>query len=222
MNKRKRIDVSLLASPAGRHFRSRHDGKCLGPGSPQSAAQSAGARQGAGDAAVSASKFLTIPGLVPLSMEGVQRDIGLTPEQKQQLKAVSDGYVASMQQLDKSFSEFSPEEQQNRAKDINDQVAQLARNAQRKAEAILTPQQLQAVERIAFQLSAAGALSDPGLQEKLGLSPEQRQRLNAVYEQAGEKMQQLQRDTATQVMQLLDEEQSAELKKQIDAQPKTR
>ena len=60
------------------------------------------------------------------------------------------------------------------------------------------------------------------MQEKLGLSPEQRQRLNAVYEQAGEKMQQLQRDTATQVMQLLDEEQAAELKKQIDAQPKTR
>ena len=48
-----------------------------------------------------------------------------------------------MQQLDKSFRELSPEEQQTRAKDFSDQVAQLARNAQRKAEAILTPQQLQ-------------------------------------------------------------------------------
>jgi hypothetical protein len=155
-------------------------------------------------------------------MEGVQREIGLTPGQRQQLKAVSDGYVASMQRLGKSFSEFSPEEQQKRAKDINDQVAQLARNAQRKAEAILAPQQLHIVERIAFQLSAAGALSDPGLQEKLGLSMEQRQRLNAVYEQAGEKLQQLQRDTAIRVMQLLNEQQAAELKKQIDAQPKAR
>ena len=100
---------------------------------------------------------------MPLSMEGVQREIGLTPEQKQQLKAVSDGYVASMQQLGKSFRELSPEEQQKRAKDISDQAAQFARNAQRKAEAILTPQQLQVVEKIAFQLSAAGALSDPGL-----------------------------------------------------------
>ncbi len=169
-----------------------------------------------------ASKFLSIPGLVPLSMEGVQRDIGLTPEQRQQLKAVSAGYAASMQRLGKSFNEFSPEEQQKRAKDINDQVAQLARNAQRKAEAILTPQQLRVVERIAFQLSAAGALSDPGLQDKLNLSPEQRQRLNAVYEQAGDKMQQLQRDTATRVMQLLNEEQATELKKQIDAQQKAR
>jgi hypothetical protein len=168
--------------------------------------------------AASTGKFIRIPGLTPLSMEGVQREIGVTPEQKQQLKAVSDGFAASFQRLDKSFREFSPEEQKTRAKEFSDQVGQFARNARRKAEAILTPRQLQAVEKIAFQLSAAGALSDPGLQEKLGLSPQQRRRLTAVYEQAGEKMQQLQRDTATQVMQLLDEEQSAQLKKQLDAQ----
>ncbi|MGO9109614.1 MAG: hypothetical protein ACLP9L_10295 [Thermoguttaceae bacterium] len=183
------------------------------PGPAGSAAESS---------AASSSKFLAIPGLMPLSMEAVQREISLSAEQKRQLKTVSDGLAASIKQLGKSFNEFSAEEQQTRAKDINDQVAQLARNAQRKAEAILTPQQLRAVGKIAFQLSAAGALSSPELQEKIDLSPEQRKRLTAIYEQAGEKMQQLQRDTAAQVMQLLDEEQAAELKKQLDAQPKTR
>jgi len=187
------------------------------PGSKQGAAGNS-----AGPSAASSSKFLTIPGLIPLSMEGVQRDIGLKPEQKLQLKAVSDGYVSSMQQLGKSFRELSPEEQQKQTKDFSDQASQLARNARRKAEAILTPQQLHTVEKIVFQLSAAGALSDPGLQEKLGLSPEQRQRLTSIYEHAGEKMQQLQRDTAAQVIQLLDEGQSAELKKQIDTQQKIR
>jgi len=169
-----------------------------------------------------AGKFLTIPGLMPLSMEGVQREIGLTPEQKQQLKAVSDGYVASMQQLGKSFRELSPEEQQKKGKETSDQVARFSRSAQRKAEAILAPQQLQVVEKIAFQLSAAAALPDPALQEKLGLNSEQRQRLTAVYEQAGEKMQKLQRETAVQVMQLLDDEQTAALKKELDAQQKPR
>jgi Spy/CpxP family protein refolding chaperone len=169
-------------------------------------------------AVVSSSKFLTIPGLMPLGMLGVQRDISLTPEQKQELKAVSDGYVASVQKLGKSFREFSPEEQQTRAKDIRDQVTRLARNAQHKAEAILNPEQLEVVEKITFQLAAANFLSDPRMQEKLGLSPLQRQRLSVVYEQAGEKMQQIQRDTAAQVSRLLDEDQTAELKKQIDAQ----
>ncbi len=193
-----------------------------GPRQEGSAAGPTYSGEGAGPSAAASSKFLTIPGLMPLSMEGVQREIGLTSGQKQQLKAVSAGYMASMQQLGKSFREFSPEEQQSRSKDINDQVAQLARNAQRKAEAILTPKQLQAVEKIAFQLSATGALADPGLQEKLGLSPVQRQRLTTIYEQAGEKMQQLQRDTAAQVMQLIDAEQAAELKKLIDAEQKPR
>jgi hypothetical protein len=163
-----------------------------------------------------------IPGLTPLSMEGVQHDIGLAPEQKQQLKAVSDGFATSLQKLDKSYAELSAEEQQSRGKSFSDQASQLAHNARRKAEAILTPRQLQTIEKIAFQLSAAGALSDPALQAKIGLSAEQRQRLTVVYEKAGEKMQQLQRDTATQVMQLLDAEQAAELKKQIESQPATR
>ena len=98
----------------------------------------------------------------------------------------------------------------------------MVRNAQRKAETILTPPQLRVVEKIAFQLSAAAALANPALQDKLDLSPEQRRRLTAIYEQAGEKMQQLQRDTAVQVMQLLDADQTAELKNQLDAKPKTR
>ena len=176
----------------------------------------------AGPSAAFSHKFLTIPGLMPLSMEGVQREIGLTPEQKQQLKAVSEAYVASMRQFGKSFQDLSPEEQQTQGKDISDQAAQVARSTQRKAAAILTPSQLQVVEKIAFQLSAAAVLSQPSMQAKLDLSPEQRRRLDAVYEQAGEKMQQLQRDTAAQVIQLLDAEQAAELKKQIETPPKPR
>ena len=63
-------------------------------------------------------------------------------------------------------------------------------------------------------------MSNPALQEKVRLTAEQRQKLTAVYEKAGEKMQQLQRDTAEQVMLLLDEEQAAELKKQMQPGPK--
>jgi hypothetical protein len=171
-------------------------------------------------AAVASSKFLAIPGLAPLGMETVQREIGVAPDQKRQLKAISDGLAASFQRMNSSFRGMSQEEQQNRSKEYSDQASQLARNAQQKAEAILTPAQLQAVKKIAFQLSAAGALSDPGLQEKVGLTAEQRKRLDAVYGQSSEKMQLLQRDTATQVIQLLKEEQVAELKKLLGSEQK--
>jgi len=166
----------------------------------------------------STGKFLMIPGMVPLSMEAVQRDIGLTADQRQQLKAVSDTFAASIRQLSKSMELVSPEDQERRGKEANDRAAQFARTAQHKAEAILSPQQLKVVQRIGFELSASAALADPSTQEKMGLSPEQRNRLNAVYEKAGEKMQQVQRETAAQVMELLDDDQAAALKRQVDSQ----
>ncbi len=73
------------------------------------------------------------------------------------------------------------------------------------------------MKKVAFELSATLALADPKTQEKIGLTAEQRERLNQVFEQAGEKMQQLQRDTAQQTMQVLDEEQAAALKSQLNA-----
>jgi hypothetical protein len=134
------------------------------------------------------------------------------------LKAVSDGYMASVQRLGKTFDQLDPAEKPKQGKGFADQAAQAAQAAQRKAEAILNPQQLQTVKKIAFDLSATGALADPNMQKSIGLNAEQQQRLARVYDQAADKMQQLQRDTAQQAMQVLDEEQAAALRQQMDSQ----
>jgi hypothetical protein len=181
---------------------------------------SLGETGGSGPAMKSSSKFLAIPGLYPLSMSSVQRDIGLNAAQKQQLKAVSDGYMASVQQLSTSFNQLGADEKKQQAADFNARAAQAARSAQQKAEAILSPQQVQTVQAIAFQLTAANALANPSVQEKIGLSPEQRDQLTSVFEQAGEKMQQLQRETAREAMQVLGSEQRSALKQQMDASSK--
>ena len=73
-----------------------------------------------------------------------------------------------------TFERLDPEEKQKQGKDFNEQAAAAARNAQRKAEAVLTSEQLQAVKKIAFGLSATLALADPKTQEKIGLSAQQR------------------------------------------------
>ncbi len=166
------------------------------------------------------AKYVAIPGLFPLSMSGVQREIALTPDQRQQLKAVSDGYMATVQRLGKTFDQLDPAEKPKQGKGFADQAAQAAQAAQRKAEAILNPEQLQTVKKIAFELSATGALADPNMQKSIGLNDEQQQRLAAVYEKAAEKMQQLQRETSQQAMQVLDEEQAAALRQQMEAQKK--
>ena len=137
------------------------------------------------------------------------------------MKAVSDALAAQVQQLDRSFRGFSPEEQKKPAKTSASSLPSPPATPGARPKRFSPRGSCRSVEKIAFQLSAGAALVDPALQEKIGLSAEQRRRLNAVYEQAGEKMQQLQRDTAAQVMQLLDEEQTAELKKQTQPAAET-
>jgi hypothetical protein len=173
-------------------------------------------------APASSGKFIMIPGLVALSMESVHREIGLTADQKQQLKAVSDGFAASSHRLDDTFSELSQEDQQKQRREFSNRSAQAARAAQHKAESILSPQQLKTVQKLSFEFSATRALANPDIQEKLGLTPDQRRRLSSVYDKSGERIQQIERETAAQVMQLLDNDQANELKKMVEPQPKPR
>jgi hypothetical protein len=198
-------------------------GSALGqpPRNPPPVRPSAGGPAGASTAPPpGAGKYLVIPGLFPLSMTGVQREIGLTPDQKQQLKALSDRYMMTVQQLGKTFESLEDQEKQRQGKDFSDRASQAARDAEKKAATILTPQQIQAVKKIAFELSATGMLADPNAQKKIGLSPDQQQRLAQIFEQTSEQMQKLQRETAQQAMQVLDDDQAAALKQQMDAQRK--
>ena len=56
-------------------------------------------------------------------MAGVQREIGLSGDQKQQLKAISDRYAASLQQLGEAFERLDADEKQKQGKDFNEQAA---------------------------------------------------------------------------------------------------
>jgi hypothetical protein len=190
------------------------------PRNPPPARPSVAAGGGAASAAPQAGtgKYLMIPGMMALSNMTVQREIGITPDQFQKLKAVSDGFAAASQRLGKAFEQLEPDEKQKQGKSFGDQEAQAAQASQKKAEAILSPQQLQALKKISFDLAATRALVDPNLQKSIGLNAEQQQRLARVFDQAAQKMQQLQRDTAQQTMQLLDEEQAAALKQQMESQ----
>ncbi len=166
------------------------------------------------------SKYWMVPGLAPLSMESVQREIGLSAEQKQQLKALSDGYQAAVQKAVAPLRELPPEEQQKQSVELREQIGQMARGTQRKGEAILTPQQLRTIQTISFEMAVGQMLANPAAQEKLGLDAEQRQKLMSVYERAGEKMQKLQRETAGQLLDGLSEEQIAKLRQQVELQQK--
>jgi hypothetical protein len=165
------------------------------------------ARPGAGN-------YLAVPGYWVLGMEGVQTEIGLTDQQKQRLKAISDQYQAAMRKNWEGLQGLSQEEQQ---KKMEGQARLQVQAARKQVEAALTPEQLKTVQKMMFQLQAAGMLATPQVQEKLGLSEVQQQQLGRVYQQMQDKMQRLQREMAAQVVDVLTPEQQAALRKEAAA-----
>jgi Spy/CpxP family protein refolding chaperone len=164
-----------------------------------------------GGAPAAPANFLAVPGYWVLSMEGVQKEIGLTSEQKQKLKGVADQYQAAMRKKMEGLQDLSREEQQSR---MEETARPLVQAAMKQVDAILTPEQLKSVQQTTFQLQAAQALAQPQVQEKLGLTTTQQRQLQSVYEQMREKMQQLQRDMAAKALEVLTPEQQQKLRQQ--------
>jgi hypothetical protein len=220
--------LAVLALPAGggpRWVRAEQFDPSLPPSNPPLRAQPGKPAAGMPAAGMPTDKYLLIPGYWALNMDAVQEELRLTGEQRQQLKAISAKHQAAMQafqaQTQKGLAqlpELSPEQQQKRMGEVQRQADQLARSARKQAEAALDPQQLRTLKKISFRLWAGSTLTNPAAQEQLGLSPQQRQRLAAVFDKATQKMEQLQRETAEQALDILSGEQELRLHEQMDGQ----
>jgi hypothetical protein len=184
-----------------------------------------GSASGKSAAAPASNKYLVIPGLYSLNLESIRQEIGLTEDQKAKLKEISDAYQASMQRLQADAEQrqaeiktLPREEQQKQIAELYDHATKFAQSARKKADAVLTPEQLKTLDKITFQLWVAGVLARPNAQQQIGLSEAQQKQVLGVYEKATEKMQKLQRETAEEALTILTPEQVEKLHNQMDAQ----
>ena len=95
-------------------------------------------------------------------MENVQKDLGLTPEQKEKLQDIAKKAAESMakeQGVDwAKFRDMEPEEQQKAQKELADRYAKRAEDARKAVEQILTPAQVEQLKEIEFRQRAASLL----------------------------------------------------------------
>lgn len=168
----------------------------------------------------SAPNRLVVPGYWALGQENIQKEVGLTDDQKQKLTDISDRYQATLQRGLEQLRELPQQEQQSRMAELRERAKELAQVARTKVESVLTPQQVAALQKIDFRMRAPALLTNPRSHEQLGLSEEQRQRLRKIFDEAQEKLQKLQRETADQALGLLSPDQVDKLRQQLDAQQK--
>jgi Spy/CpxP family protein refolding chaperone len=165
---------------------------------------------------------LIVPGFWSLGMRSVQRDIGLTAEQKAKLTEMSDAYMLAVHRSFDQFQDLPPQEQQQKAAGFHEQVGRLMQATRRKAAAILTPQQAAAVRMIDLQLQATD-LANRGSQDQLQLTDDQRERLRRIFDESQEKikqledkMQQVHRETGARALEVLAPAQVEQLRQQLE------
>ena len=100
--------------------------------------------------------------------------------------------------------------------ELRKEAAQIIQSARKKAAAVLTPRQAEAVRKIDFQLRVASYLANPAAFEQLGLTESQHRQLQHVFEESQERVQQLQRETGSQALDVLTPEQAEQLRQQVE------
>jgi serine/threonine protein kinase len=108
-----------------------------------------------------------------LSQPAVLADLGLSAEQRQQIKELSDRMGRQWFESLKDFGRLSPEERRKRPIDQ-------ARANDAEVRQILDQDHLQRLHQIALQVQGTSAFREPEVATKLKLTAEQRERIGAI------------------------------------------
>ncbi|MGD0900209.1 MAG: hypothetical protein ABR915_20435 [Thermoguttaceae bacterium] len=166
--------------------------------------------------------YLMVPGFWSLGLKSVQKEVGLTAEQKAKLKEISDAYQSAVRRSFGQLENLPPQEQEKKLAEVREEAGQMIQSTRKKAAAVLTPGQAAAVRKIDFQLRAASYLAAPNFQDELGLTDDQRLRLRQIFDESQEKVQQVQRETGTRALDVLTPQQAEQFLEQLEkSQPGT-
>jgi hypothetical protein len=107
-------------------------------------------------------------------MESVQKELGLTAEQKQKLEDVAKKAVDAMRVEPKSdwtkYNAMKPEEQRKFQKEMADRYAKRTAETKKQIEQILTAKQIEQVKEFEFRQRAFGMLYSLQLVQQIGLT----------------------------------------------------
>ncbi len=163
-------------------------------------------------------EILPLPGFYMLRMENVQKELNLTPEQLAQLTALSKSYseqVRADQELWKSWQKMTPEERSAKATEQRQRYTQRVNEVRKSVEKILQPQQLKALQQITLRTHGWWVLYQPQIQDRLSLTPEQKQQLADIRQKMFEQVQEVQKKAFEKAFGVLQEEQQEKLLEEV-------
>jgi len=179
----------------------------------------------AGGVAAYSPSYLMVPGYWILSREEVQKEIGLSDEQKEKLEAIGKKYYEQMRQDYQrqpaiKWQELSEVERKKKTEEMRKRASEAAKKRQEtldsfkeQVEKVLSAEQLSALKEIEFRQRASSMLRNPQVLEAIGASKKQKTRLENNQQQLNTKMRELQRKAGERALGVLTDEQLEKLRK---------
>lgn len=147
------------------------------------------------------AEYLYVPGYWTLSRKDTQKEIGLTEEQLAKLKEISKEFMGVTRKpypqidwakLSEAERKQKIEEMTRESQKMMEEYKKRSAEAQKKAEAILTRDQLKKLEMIELRAYAPSFLLYGQGKDKLDLTPEQKEKLKKSQEEMQKRMTELQ------------------------------
>jgi Spy/CpxP family protein refolding chaperone len=159
-----------------------------------------------------------LPGFNMLRMENVQKELGLVPEQIQKLKDLGTKYYEDMkadQDVWKNWQKMTPDERTAKSAEMREKYKKRTEELRKSIEKVLLPNQLSALREVNLRAAGPGALANPRTLDALGVSDEQKQKLQQIRQEMFEQYQEVQKKSFEKSMSVLTPEQRERLKEQV-------
>ena len=121
--------------------------------------------------------------------EAVQKELGVTDEQKKTLSELAAQLQAEAMEIISGLQDLSPEEQKEHMPELMKMVGEKGKDIQQKVDKVLDQKQLARMKELSLQSRGAAALEDDEVAAALKISDDQKTKLAAVREEGNKKME---------------------------------
>jgi DNA-binding MarR family transcriptional regulator len=121
--------------------------------------------------------------------EAVQKELGVTDEQKKTLSELAAQLQAEAMEIISGLQDLSPEEQKEHMPELMKMVGEKGKDIQDKVDKVLDQKQLARMRELSLQSRGAAALEDDEVSAALKISDDQKTKLVAVREEGSKKME---------------------------------
>ncbi|MFM7842741.1 MAG: hypothetical protein ACKPEY_00725 [Planctomycetota bacterium] len=150
-----------------------------------------------------------IPGFYALAQELVRKEIDIVPEQEDELKKVAKESQDKMQEMYAPLrnATLSNEERMQMYQEMQKQMKEIQTQAEQRVRKILLPHQIKTLETVQLRIQIGNLLQYGPALERVGLTEQQKQRIQKNRAELAQKLHDLQREAFQEIMEVLTPEQ---------------